>query len=297
MKAVAALRHQFGGHAVRRLAPDESPPAEATHRSFGEPLMIRTNEVHPTPSRTGPQMTIPTASSTKVILVSARPLERYGLRQLLGRRNDIRVLAEVATLRAAIRLLIHTAPHILLIDAAALDEEAPARTALREIRWRRPHCRVVAYARTAEVPVWRSREPGIARVLDQNTIGHEISDTLQDVRHEAERPPSSEGPANTGDVSQSTCTGQLTRSPRLTAREIDVLDLLVLGCTNREIGEKLYISPATAKFHVCSLIRKFDVSRRAQVAFIASRLDAPGGHRRGSADAGRLPRESQVQQE
>ncbi|PRC49149.1 DNA-binding response regulator, partial [Mycobacterium sp. ITM-2017-0098] len=50
---------------------------------------------------------------------------------------------------------------------------------------------------------------------------------------------------------------------QLTDREVQVLRLLAAGLSNNKIGEKLYISATTAKFHVSNIMRKLEVSRRA----------------------------------
>jgi DNA-binding CsgD family transcriptional regulator len=55
----------------------------------------------------------------------------------------------------------------------------------------------------------------------------------------------------------------------LTARELDVLALLVDGRTNRQIAEALYISVKTAGAHVSSILRKLDASTRTQAAAVA----------------------------
>jgi DNA-binding NarL/FixJ family response regulator len=58
----------------------------------------------------------------------------------------------------------------------------------------------------------------------------------------------------------------------LTARELEVLDLLVAGLTNREIGGRLFISERTAGAHVSNILGKLGVSRRMEAAAIAHRL-------------------------
>ena len=57
----------------------------------------------------------------------------------------------------------------------------------------------------------------------------------------------------------------------LTAREQDVLELLAHGMSNHAIGVRLFISPATVKFHVSNLMRKLRVSRRAEAVYEASK--------------------------
>ena len=58
----------------------------------------------------------------------------------------------------------------------------------------------------------------------------------------------------------------------LTARECEVLGLLALGCSNREIGARLYISETTAKFHVGNILRKLGSSSRAEAVYAATQL-------------------------
>jgi DNA-binding CsgD family transcriptional regulator/tetratricopeptide (TPR) repeat protein len=58
----------------------------------------------------------------------------------------------------------------------------------------------------------------------------------------------------------------------LTARELEVLGLLVAGLTNREIGDRLFISENTAGVHVSNILGKLGVSRRMEAAAIAHRL-------------------------
>jgi len=60
----------------------------------------------------------------------------------------------------------------------------------------------------------------------------------------------------------------------LTRRELDVLRLLVAGCSNRELGERLVLSAGTVKFHVNSILRKLGAANRAQA--VARYLAATG---------------------
>ncbi|MGW0094667.1 helix-turn-helix transcriptional regulator [Streptomyces sp. NPDC003328] len=58
----------------------------------------------------------------------------------------------------------------------------------------------------------------------------------------------------------------------LTARERDVLRLLALGRTNRQIAEELYISPKTASVHVSNILTKLEVGNRGEAAATAHRM-------------------------
>jgi DNA-binding CsgD family transcriptional regulator len=58
----------------------------------------------------------------------------------------------------------------------------------------------------------------------------------------------------------------------LTPRERDVLVLVAEGCTNREIGERLYMAEKTASVHVSRILAKLDVRSRTEAAAVAHRL-------------------------
>ena len=54
-------------------------------------------------------------------------------------------------------------------------------------------------------------------------------------------------------------------SPRITERQRQVVELIAAGCSNEEVGERLGISPRTAKAHCDVLRQKLGVSRRRQI--------------------------------
>jgi DNA-binding CsgD family transcriptional regulator len=70
------------------------------------------------------------------------------------------------------------------------------------------------------------------------------------------------------------------RARGVTGRELEVLRLLGEGRSNREIGERLYLSPRTVERHVANLSAKVGVERRAElVAFAARTLNGGAGAR------------------
>jgi len=58
---------------------------------------------------------------------------------------------------------------------------------------------------------------------------------------------------------------------RVTRRELEVLNLVADGRTNRQIGELLFISEKTASVHVTNLLRKLGVANRVEAAAVARR--------------------------
>lgn len=210
----------------------------------------------------------------RVIVVCRHPLVRYGLRFLLREGSGIRLVAEVATLADAARLLVHTAPQILLVDADVIDGEVSCAQVLREIRCRRPSCRIVAFVDTGEVPRMMAWLNDIACVLDRNSIGVDLADILRKAQLRYEIDP------DTADSDGSAVVVPYSPDPsvRLTRRESEVLGLLVMGGTNSGIARDLDISPATVKFHVRGLMRKLGAGRRAEAAYRAISLGLLGAH-------------------
>jgi ATP/maltotriose-dependent transcriptional regulator MalT len=60
---------------------------------------------------------------------------------------------------------------------------------------------------------------------------------------------------------------------KLSARELEVLRLIAVGLSNREIAEQLYLSPGTIKTHVHNICGKLGVSNRTQAVVHARDLN------------------------
>jgi DNA-binding NarL/FixJ family response regulator len=58
----------------------------------------------------------------------------------------------------------------------------------------------------------------------------------------------------------------------LTSRELEIIDLIADGCTNRQIGERLFLAEKTVKNYVTSVLFKLRMERRTQAAVFGSRV-------------------------
>jgi len=56
-----------------------------------------------------------------------------------------------------------------------------------------------------------------------------------------------------------------SRTPTFTVRQVEVVRLIAVGCSNEEVGKRLGISPRTAKAHADTLRQKLGVPRRRQI--------------------------------
>jgi ATP/maltotriose-dependent transcriptional regulator MalT len=60
---------------------------------------------------------------------------------------------------------------------------------------------------------------------------------------------------------------------QISKREMEVLDLIAQGLSNKEIGERLFVSESTVKTHVSNLLVKLDSKRRTQAVNRAKELN------------------------
>ena len=77
--------------------------------------------------------------------------------------------------------------------------------------------------------------------------------------------------ARAGLALDDTLAPRSTDAVELTSRELQVLHLISEGLSNRQIGERLYISAKTASVHVSAILRKLGASSRTEAVFLASR--------------------------
>ncbi|MDJ0573378.1 MAG: response regulator transcription factor [Pleurocapsa sp. MO_192.B19] len=124
---------------------------------------------------------------------------------------------------------------------------------------------VQAIRNTHEGNAWI--DPAIARIVLKQAQSTKVTST----------PVSTSSPqaSEDGDTQAITAVAeeyqQLIETYPLTDRELEVLELIVAGCSNAEISEKLYITVGTVKTHVCHILNKLCADDRTQAAVRALR--------------------------
>ena len=177
----------------------------------------------------------------KVAIADDHSLVRQGLRRYLDTAEDIEVVGEAANGEEAITLTDQASPDIVLLDIRM--PEMDGLEAARKIRERFPSVGVImltAYDdRQFVVEAVRAGARGYGgnMVIDPQLVVA-LAEELSTVK-ERDR-----------------------KAETLTAREIEVLQLLAFGHTNRDIAEKLYISPDTVKTHLEHIFEKLGASDR-----------------------------------
>ncbi len=124
---------------------------------------------------------------------------------------------------------------------------------------------VQAIRNTHEGNAWI--DPAIARIVLKQAQSTKVTST----------PVSTSAPQASDEDDTQTITAvaeeyqQLIETYPLTDRELEVLELIVAGCSNAEISEKLYITVGTVKTHVCHILNKLCADDRTQAAVRALR--------------------------
>jgi NarL family two-component system response regulator LiaR len=211
---------------------------------------------------------MPEAHPIRVIVVDDHAMLRKGLRFFINGFDDLELVGEAASGKEAIALCAEVSPDVVLMDMVMPDMDGAVTTQI--IREQDPSIQVIAVTSFQE-------EDLIERALQAGAIGYLLKNvTAQDLAHairEAHAGRSTLAPEATSVLVQATRQRADQPDFGLTAREAEVLDLLVEGLTNAEIAERLVISVATVKFHVRSVLSKLGVNSRTEAIAVAWQQD------------------------
>ncbi len=213
----------------------------------------------------------------KVLIVDDHPVFRDGLRQCLEARKELQILAAVGNgeeMWKAIRM--HGRPQIVLMDI-----EMPGNNGIElttALAAKHPEVRVVMLSAFSDTErVFSALKAGAVGYLLKNTAPDEI-------RAAVERAAAGE-PMLSGEIAgrvlhefEREREDQRFREQLadLTSREEEILKLVATGESNKEIGNRLFISEQTVKNHVASIFRKLHVNDRTKAALIAVKLGLAG---------------------
>lgn len=206
-------------------------------------------------------------SPIRVLIVDDHPVVRFGLVHMLAAADDIEVVGELGGVSEFATALLELSPDVVLLDLELGD--AHGVDALRRLREASPSARVIIYTSHDE-------EDRIIEAAELGVDGYLLKGCPQDELIRSIRSVCEGGTALQASVAaklmhhMNAKTGEKTRSAvSFSKREIQVLTLLARGKMNRDIGETLFISESTVKFHVHALLRKLDASNRTEAVSIA----------------------------
>ncbi len=201
-----------------------------------------------------------------VLIVDDHTVVRRGLTALLNTERDIRVVGEAANGREAVAQAETLAPRVILMDLVMPEMDGVSATAA--IMARHPHAHILVLTSFgSDVKLFPAIKAGAVGYLLKDTTPQELVTAIR----RAAAGESSLNPAVARrllrELAHETPAG--TPEEPLSRREIDVLRLVAQGLSNDQIGERLFISEATVRTHVSSILVKLGLTNRTQAALYA----------------------------
>ena len=220
---------------------------------------------------------------THLAIVDDHELARESLQHMLADEPDIEVVGEAANGRQALLLCSRLRPDLILMDVRMPEMDGLAAT--KEVKQRYPETSVLMLT-MHENPEYllEALKAGAAGYVLKDAPQEEIIEAVRRVRN-GESPMDSELAArllrrlaSEGELRRGTGAshGATDAVEPLTPRELEVLELMKLGRTNRQIAADLVISLGTSKNHVEHIIAKLGVSDRTQAVVKALELGILG---------------------
>jgi two-component system response regulator DevR len=208
----------------------------------------------------------------RVFLLDDHELVRRGLTDLLGSTPDLVVVGEASTCAEALARIPALAPQIALLDARLPDGSGIE--VCRELRTAQPDVScVILTSYDDDEALFAAVMAGASGYLLKQIRGSSLVDGIRQVAAGRSLLHPAMTKALLDRLREPLQEDSTARS--LTARERDILDLIAEGCTNREIGQRLFLAEKTVKNYVSSLLAKLGMQRRTQAAVYGSNLRKP----------------------
>ncbi len=203
----------------------------------------------------------------RLIIADDHALFRGGLKSLLRRQRDVRVVAEVESASALLSTLAESGCDVLLLD---LQME---RWAIDDIKRLSELTQVVVLTASESVENAITAMRFGARAVVQKRFAVQ---TLMEAIHAVANGQVWMPPTLQAELASQWCA---TDSKHLTSRETEIVQHVARGLRNAEIGARLSISEATVKSHLNNIFEKLGLRDRVELAVYALRhgLVAPPG--------------------
>lgn len=205
-----------------------------------------------------------------VVLVDDHAVVRQGLRAILEREDDLSVVGEASDAHEALAVVRHTDPAVVVLDLKLTTQhDADGIDLCADLIAAHPDLAVLVFSTFVDDQLVLAAVRAGARgyvVKDVDTSG--LIQAIRDVH----RGGSAFDPRSAAAMVRGVTAPAVEDTSKMTKRELEVLALLAHGHSNKTIGQMLFISEATAKFHVANILHKLGVSRRAEAVYAASKL-------------------------
>ena len=194
-----------------------------------------------------------------VVIADDHSIVREGLSAVIKREPDMDLVAEAHSWPEAVDKVLQTLPEIAVLDLHMPGMEPT--DGVMAIRTKCPTSQIIMYsAFSTDEEVYQVFSMGVRGYVLKGESGRE--DLLQCIR------AVSRGGVWIHPLAAARLTARTT-ARNLTPREIDVLRLMVVGKSNKEIGSSLDVTEGTVKVHVNHILAKLGVAGRVEATIVA----------------------------
>ncbi|HEY6399274.1 MAG TPA: response regulator transcription factor [Solirubrobacteraceae bacterium] len=194
------------------------------------------------------------ARRLSVLVVDDHEVVHWGFRVLLGEQAWVERCLAARTGAEALELVRSFEPDVALVDLFLAGESGAE--LCESIRKASPSTRVLLISGAGRMSPAAARAAGASGFVSKDAGAAEVAMAVRRVG-----------------MGMTTFAPKADQpSPLLSEREREVLELIAAGSTNREIAERLYLSPHTVKEHTSALYRKLNARNRAEAVQRAQRI-------------------------
>lgn len=202
----------------------------------------------------------------RILIVDDHAVVRKGIRALLATEEDLDVIGEAENGQQAVELYSELNPDLLLLDL--IMPKVNGIEAIKKIKGDHPGAKILVLTSfAADDQVFPAIKAGALGYLLKDTEPDDLINAIRQVY----RGESSLSPAVARKVLEEVfhpAEKPLSPDP-LTRREVDVLQVLAKGKSNRDIAEELTISETTVRTHVSNILGKLHLASRTEAALYA----------------------------
>jgi len=200
----------------------------------------------------------------RILTVDDHKVVRKGLEVFLDVFDDFLLIGEATNAKEAISMCEEIEPDVILMDLVMPDMSGTE--AIQAIHEAYPDIRIIALTSFVDEDLIRNAlNAGATSYIMKNTDINELANTIR----LAFAGQSTLAPEAKRILIEPNTDKKTSNAHHLTKREMEILELIVSGASNRQISEKLQISLSTVKFHVSAVLSKLHVSSRTEAATYA----------------------------
>ena len=207
----------------------------------------------------------------RIALADDHEIVRSGLKMLIESAPDMKVVGEAADGEQAYELVAREKPDILLMDISMPPGQSGL-VACGRITQDHPNTRIIVVTMFAEPEyLYFTLQGGAAGYLLKNSSSEELVSAIRMVQGGGTYIHPKMVESLTRQLFSSSGEGEDVSYKQLTTRDLEILQLLAKGHTNKEISEKIYLSIKTVEAHRSKIYAKLGFKTRADLVAYAIR--------------------------